>query len=134
MLVVLHPDKGVALLGDIALIAYLAHEVGEPAPHPVAVELAQQRGMVEAYVASPTLVDVPLHVLLRSLAPGIRRVVQLQHHLVLQQFSCGNLLCRVQDGQLHVQTFLLLLQPFESCRRESLVQTASLSQDKYLAR
>ena len=41
---------------------------------------------------------------------------------------------RVEDGEFHVKTFLVVLEPLQTGSRETLVQTATLSQHQHTAR
>jgi len=46
--------------GDVVLVSNTAHELGEPVPHRVAVELTEQGCVVEPNPASFALLDVVL--------------------------------------------------------------------------
>ena len=89
--------------------------------------------MVEADVASYAAVDVFLHIFLRSLAPGVGRVVQLQHQVILPELALRNLLGRVQYRQFHVEPFLLVLEPLQAGCGESLVQSSAFGQYQHAA-
>ena len=133
MLPVFHLHGAVALVGDVVLIAYAAHEVGEPLPHAVSVELTEQGGMVETDIVARATVDIALEIFLRLLAPGIGRVVQLKDEVILAEFIFGDVLCRAQNGQLHVEPLLVVFEPLQASGSKRFMQSAPLCQYEDLA-
>ena len=87
--------------------------------------------MVEADIASLTGVDVVLEVLTGSVAPCVGRVVELQDEVVGGDHALRNLFCRVEDGQLHVEPFLVVFEPLETSSGEAFVESATLSEYQY---
>ena len=74
---ILHMDRSVREVGDVVVVADTAEQPGEPVPHGETVELAQQRGMVEAHPAAAAFIDIALEGLHGLLRPAVRGIVQL---------------------------------------------------------
>lgn len=89
--------------------------------------------MVEADIASLTGVDVVLEVLTGCIAPCVGRVVELQDEVVGGNLALRNLFCRVEDGEIHVEPFLVVFEPLETSCGETFVESATLSEYQYAA-
>ena len=84
------------------------------------------------YIADAT-VDIMLEILLGFLAPGIGRMIQLQHQMKAIQFVFVQLLGRAHHDKLHVQPLLVVFQPLQATSGERIMQSAPLSQNEHLA-
>src|SRR5436305_1859928 len=82
---IFHPDTGGSKIGNIILPAYASHESGEPGPDGIAVELSQQRGMMEADPAASAFSNVMLKCGGGPGRPAIGGKVQLNKEGVLRK-------------------------------------------------
>ncbi len=129
---VFHVDRGGGKGGNVVPILDLAHEVGEPGPHLLAVEVAQQRCMVQTDPTALALLDVRLEGGLRLGLPTVGDKVQLQHQAVLGEVL-GRDGGRVGDVvDLEAVFLAAFLQPGSRGFGESDVVAAGFRQGEHL--
>lgn len=86
---------------------------------------------MESDVSALAVVYVVLHVLLSFLAPCVWWVVELQNEVVGGYLALGDMLGRAEHRELHVESFLVVLEPLESGCGESFVQSATFGEYQY---
>ena len=130
----LHADRAAGERRNVRLEADAAHKIGEPRPHRIAVELAQQRSVMEADPASPALINVVLKGRRSGRRPGVWRIVQLNEQLVMGEERAVDLrgVFDVIDAEsIH---FRFVRQPRLGRIHKRLVNAAALGDGHHLER
>src|SRR5579863_3356692 len=128
MRLVLDVDGRRGKLWDVVRKPDSAHELGEPGPHRISIELAKQCGVMEPDPPTPTLLDIFREGSRSLWGPTIGRIVQLNEKLIARKECIVDWICALNVIDREVLGGCLLLQPHFCRIDKGLVNSSGLGQ------
>ena len=130
---ILNSHLPVGKRGYVILECNTAHEIGEPLPEGVAVELPEKSGMMETNPSSATVLDIVCKCFLSLLRPCVGRKIELYDEIVVGQISFSDRKCVAELGYCQAVGIGIAVEPLHGAFGKGSVLTSTFVEHENLS-